>query len=170
MAERLYNATEIGTMLGIGRDWVSEHSRHGDAPPADYEWFRGKTAMPLWSGASLGHWRAYHASGESTPRTTARHVATFSDHNAVNQMGPVTVTWKLWWRNTHDGGASWWFSTPRGWWVSEDDGRTWKPSETMVRPSDYRYYSVNGCVRPKGAVAAVLREAGKLRRWIENSQ
>jgi hypothetical protein len=166
MAERLYGATEIGTILGLSRDWVLKHVRRGDGPPAEYEAMKGKQCQALWSAASLSHWRAYHASGESLPRTN--RYSNCSDHYAVNQMGPLAITWKLWWRNTHDGGTSWWFSTPQGWWFSEDDGVTWKPTESMVRPSAYHYYSVNGSVRPKGAVAGVLREAEKLRRWIEN--
>lgn len=167
MAVRLYSAGEVGHILGVTRNWVLEHVARGKTPPADFVAVRGKVDQPLWTAASVDQWRAYHAGDASIP--SHHRGASYSDHNAVNQVGPVTVTWKLWWRNTHDGGAMWWFSTPQGWYVSDDDGRTWDYADVMVRPGDYHYFSVNGSVIARGAVAAVLRSAAKLKGQLEGS-
>lgn len=174
---RLYTANEVGRLFGTTRYWVLEHMARDGSPPADFVIVRG-SEQPLWTSASVDHWRAYFASGESVPRHriaapgVRRPLAKsppYSDHNAVNQVGPVTVTWKLWWRATRDGGTMWWFSTPDGWYVSNDDGVTWDDADVMIRPQGYRYQCVNGSVKPKRYVADVLRSVDKLRQRLEGN-
>lgn len=162
--QRLYTANEVGKAIGMSRHWVLEHCERDGAVPPEFTVMRGDLTQPLWSEGSLDRWRAYCAGESSLPKHS--RYAGYSDHKAVNQVGPVTVTWKLWWRCLSDGGALWWFSTPKGWYASNDDGRTWSFTDTMIRPPGHRYYSVNADITPKGAVAAVLRSAEKLRRSI----
>lgn len=162
--KRLYGAKEVAAMLGTQLNWVLKHMRNG-GPPPDFCVQRGGKMAPLWSPVSIDRWRAYHASSASLPKV--ERYLTFSDHNAVNQVGGLMVTWKLWWRNTYDGGAMWWFSTPDGWYVSDDDGRTWDFADTMVRPGGYHYFSVNGNVNPNRAVAGILRTAHQLKQRLE---
>lgn len=164
--QRLYTSNEIAKVVGMSRYWVLDHCMRAGAPPPEYTIVRGDQTQPLWSRASLDRWRAYHAGDASKP--DHKNYSGYSDHNAVNRVGPTTVTWKLSWRNTYDGGAMWWFSTPKGWYVSNDDGATWDFADVMVRPTDYRYFSVTANAVSKGsAVAMVLRSATKLRRTIE---
>lgn len=171
---RLYTANEIGRLFSTTRYWVIEHMLRDGSPPPDFIIVRG-SEQPLWTAASVDHWRAYFASQESIPRhrTAAPGVRRplaksprYSDDNAVNQVGPVSVTWKLSWRATRDGGTMYWLSSPVGWWVSNDDGRTWDNADVMVRPQGYRYQFVNGSVRPPPHVAAVLRSADELRKRL----
>jgi hypothetical protein len=165
---RLYTVSEIAKELGISRKWV--HNRLSDkeskAPPAAFRVHTGgKDPMLLWTEQAVARWRAFYASVESIP-STGRFFE-YSDHQAVNMVrNQVMVTWKLWWKNTWDGKAQWWFSTPNGWWTSDDDGRTWSDTGLMVRPQDYRYYAVNGNAKPSTAVAAVLRSALELGKKI----
>lgn len=162
---RLYSAGEIGNILGVTRNWVLAHMIRPESPREEFTAIRGKTQQPLWTARGVDEWRAYHAGDGSIPR---HHKAgAYSDHNAVNQVGPVTVTWKLWWRCLPDGGVLWWFSTPDGWYASHDDGITWSRTDTMVRPSDYHYYSVNTNAMVNRATVAVLRSTEKLRLRIE---
>lgn len=165
--QRLYTANEIAKMLGVSRHWVLEHFAEREGPAPQFQAMRGKVGTYLWTVESLDAWRAYHAGGGSVP---SHRTNGYSDHNAVNQVGPVTVTWKLWWRPRGDGMVQWWFSTPQGWYCSDDDGRVWRHAETMVRPSDYRYISVNDIVRDmSSATSAVLRSAHMLRQKIERT-
>lgn len=176
VTERLYSITEIGRTLGVDRHSMHQYAERPGAPAADFEIYRGKVAQELWTEASFDHWRAFFASQLSVPRhSKARPEARrrpgtqpYSDHQAFNQVGPMVVTWKLWWRCTFDGGTMWWFSTPKGWWVSNDDGQTWDDADVMERPGDYHYFCVNGNVRPKPHVTNVLRSAEKLRQRLED--
>ena len=168
MTERLYTANEVATLFGMTRHWVLEHMSRDGAPEPEFEMMRGKVAQPLWTVAGLDRWRGYFAGGKSIPRH--RTGDAYSDHKAVNQVGPVTVTWKLWWRCTGDGGVLWWYSTPEGWYVSNNDGQSWDFTGTPIRPSDYRYYSVNTYDTVKGATSAVLRSADRLRQRLERTR
>lgn len=165
--ERLYTANEVASKLGMTRHWVLEHSTRVGAPRAEFTTMRGSRSQPLWTEFGVDRWRAYHAGDHSVPRH--RKADGYSDHKAVNQVGPVTVTWKLAWRPTFDGGVMWWFSTPRGWYVSNDDGQTWDFADTMIRPGDYRYQCVNVTMNLTGHIGSVLRSAEKLRRQLESS-
>lgn len=164
MTEYLHSASEVAKLIGVPRRWVIEHS-HGSGPPPDFTAHRGARPMMLWTDESVNRWRAYYMSETST--SGLRRFDSYSDHNAVNQVGSLTITWKLWWRNTHDGGAMWWFSTPKGWFVSNDDGRSWDFADVMVRPGDYRYISVNGSVNPSQHTLSIIRGVGHLRGLIE---
>jgi hypothetical protein len=164
--KRLYGVAEVAAALGVDRAWVRRHITRG-APQPDFEAAAGRKMMMLWTQASVDRWRAYHASELCLPIT--EHYASFSDHNAVNRVGRIEVTWKLWWRNTFDGGAMWWYSTPRGWYVSNNDGRTWEDADVMVKPGGYHYFAVNGNVTPQRHVANVLRSAAELRQRLENA-
>jgi predicted DNA-binding transcriptional regulator AlpA len=165
---RLYTVSEIAKELGISRKWI--HNRLSDkeskAPPAAFRVHTGgKDPMLLWTEQAVARWRAFYASTESIP-STGRFFE-YSDHQAVNMVrNQVMVTWKLWWRNTYDGKAEWWFSTPVGWFTSDDDGKKWVDTQLMVRPQDYRYFCVNGNAKPTSTVAAVLRSALQLRDRI----
>lgn len=165
--QRLYTANEIAKMLGMTRHWVLEHHSRTGAPQARFTAVRGSRMTLFWTADALDHWRAYYAGADSIPRV--QRTSGYSDHNAVNQVGNQTVTWKLSWRNTHDGGAMWWFSTPDGWYVSNDDGRTWDYADVMIRPGDYRYFHVTGNVNPARHVATVLRSATKLRQRLQSN-
>lgn len=166
--QRLYGPSEIATMLGLSRHAIVKQVEYTGSPDPEYVIMRGGAPTMLWSHAALDQWRAFLAGEGSIPRRD--RYSGYSDHVAVNQLGPMTVTWKLWWSCTFDGGTRWWFSTPSGWWTSDNDGRDWNPHEGgMLRPTDNRYYSVMGNVRPRGALVGVLREVEKLRRWIDSS-
>lgn len=165
---RLYTISEIATMLGVSRMWVQRHHSAATAPSPEFVMpsIRGKQMSLLWTEESLDRWRAYRASPSVNP---GNGWGNFSDHNAVNQIGSTRVTWKLWWRPTSAGTMLWWFSTPRGWYCSEDDGTTWQPAETHVRPSDFRYICVGSSGQITPSVASVLRSAEKLRCKIERT-
>lgn len=165
----LYSVNDIAKMLGVSRQWV--HRRAQDNPAAPQPPFKtaagGRNVMPLWLAVQLPQWRAFHASTTSVPNRD-RYVS-YSDHNAVNKVNNLTVTYKLWWRCTHDGGTMWWFSTPQGWWTSTDDGRTWQATGLQVRPADYHYYCVNSTGRPTTTMAAVLHSAAELRALSDDT-
>jgi hypothetical protein len=163
--QRLYTANEVSKVVGMTRHWVLEHCARTGAPTPEFTVMRGDLTQPLWTEGSLDRWRAYHAGDVSGP--DHGRYSGYSDHNAVNQVGPVTVTWKLSWRCMYDGGALWLFSTPRGWYISNDDGVTWDFADTMVRPTGYRYFSVNANVNPGSTISRILRSCEKLRRSIE---
>jgi hypothetical protein len=169
MPERLYTAKEVAEMTGVARKWVYNHAGRAGAPRPQFEArYGGKDPIQLWTEDGVKHWYAYIASSDSMPqKASSRRFDNYSDHRAVNMIRGSMSTWKLWWRCTHDGGTLWWFSTPVGWWTSEDDGRTWSNTELDIRPNDYRYYCVNGSVTPKGALLGVLESATKLRHRLE---
>lgn len=174
--ERLYTANEVGKLFGTTRYWVLEHMLRDGSPPPDYIIVRG-SEQPLWSAPSLDHWRVYFAGQDSIPRhhraepSTKRNrwarTPAYSDHRAVNQVGPVQVTWKLWWRSLPDNHRLWWFSTPDGWYASHDDGTTWSRTGVMIRPEGYRYIAVNVNVISDEDVVAALRSVEKLRQRLE---
>lgn len=168
MAERLYTAREVAVELGLTRPWVLKHAERMESPQPDYETMHGESRQLLWTKASLDSWRAYHASAESVPNQALGRG--YSDHRAVNKFGYHMVTWKLWWHPLGDGGTKWWYSTPLGWYTSEDDGKMWDPYGSMTRPKDYHYYSVVQGVGTSSALGAVLRNAEKLRLSIESGE
>jgi hypothetical protein len=166
---RLYSAVDIAKILGVSRAWVHNRLRKNGStapPPAFMAQIAGKNATLLWAENDLRRWSAYHASVESAPARGGKY-STYSDHRAVNYVRDVPVTWKLWWRCMPEGRVMWWFSTPAGWWTSENDGVSWVLTELDVRPTDFHYYSVNGNACPSGAVAAVLRTTTELRHRLE---
>lgn len=167
MAEpvRLFTAGEVGEVLGESRHWVRKQQLSSvNAPPPSFEMRRTEGVMvALWTEADLERWKAFHRGATWVPKPDG-----YSDHNAVNQVGNLEVTWKLWWRPLPDGEVMWWFSTPRGWFVSIDNGRSWSDTDTLTRPGDYRYYHVNGNVTMQpSATKAVLRSAEALRMRLE---
>lgn len=166
---RLYTTSDIAQLLGVRRSWVhNKIVKNADSAPMPE--FDVKTNGPapllLWTESGLRRWEAYYASLGSIPPRISRHSA-YSDHRAINRVGQLTVSWKLWWRCCFDGGTVWWFSTPQGWWVSENDGRDWRNAEAMIRPTDYRYHCVSSNAPPTPAIAAVLRSATRLRQRLE---
>lgn len=162
MTEQLYTAAGIAEMLGTHRHWVLKSK----GPEPDFQArFHGANPVMLWTERSVERWRAYHASPQSIPG--GGRYTSYSDHRAVNQMGPTTVTWKLWWRPTFDGGTQCWFSTPVGWYVSEDDGENWRHTGAMDRPSDFTYVAINGNGTPTSWITIVLHRASKIRQRLE---
>lgn len=164
--QRLYGTTEIAEILGVKRARLIKDARQIGPKPDFIFHYRGMNPIQLYTLNSLNQWRAFYASDASIRRKPS----TYSDHRAVNQLGGTVITWKLWWRNTHDGGAMWWFSTPQGWYVSNDDGRSWDFADVMIRPGDYRYHCVTGNVTPGLGTLVILRSAEKLRRRIEKGE
>lgn len=164
---RLYAISEVAKTLGVTTNWLNNRlSRDPAAPRADFiVHTRGVHPMQLWSQGSVNRWCAYHASVDSVNAANRRYIG-YSDHNAVNRVGNLVATYKLWWRPACDGGTMWWFSTPQGWWTSIDDGVTWECTGLDVRPSDYHYVCVNGLARPTAGVAAVLRSVIAIRQRI----
>lgn len=166
--QHLYTAAEVANFLGVKRAWI--HNRlldRRDAPVPEFSAVvAGRAPLLLWSADGVKRWQAFAASIDSVP-LAARRRGSYSDHKAVNRVGRLTSTWKLWWRCAANGGTLWWFSTPDGWYTSGNDGRTWDKTESMERPPDYHYYCVNGSVIPAPTTAAVLRSATELRRRIE---
>lgn len=158
----LYSAIDVAEQLGVSRTWIFSHmERPGSPPPAYRVQSKGSKISPLWTTRGVDNWRAYHARLLApADRATAE---VYSDHRAVNRVGNVTVTWKLWWQNLWDGRQCWWYSTPFGWYTSEDDGYSWEPSGAMLRPSDNRYYSVSG-IPP--ALRPIVRRSEELRRRL----
>lgn len=167
---RLYTAPDIATMLGVSRNWIHMQMPNGAPKPDFVAQVRGGKLWQLWTSQGVDRWRAFHASEMSIPNTT--RFISFSDHNTSNRLpggakGGHVITWKLWWQCSHDGGATWWFSTPQGWYVSNDDGETWTNTGLQVRPGEYRYYSIVGDAVPKPYVARILRSSERLRKIIE---
>ena len=169
--QRLYSANEIARELGERRSWVHAQMKKvgaGAPQPPFVAITHGASPTLLWPESSLEHWRAYHAS-RNTVKKIADKYSTYSDHRAVNRVGSLAITWKLWWRCGYDGGTMWWFSTPQGWYTSSDDGRTWEATGLMVRPSDYHYFSVNGNAKPSPAVSAILHTIAEIRMGMEKT-
>lgn len=168
---RLYTTFEIAQALGVSRSWIHTHLRPKySSPPPDFVAVArgGKNLNNLWTEASLVRWQAYHASTE--PQSGIKRYSGYSDHNAVNMVGSLTVTWKLWWQPAPNGDSPvWWLSTPEGWWTSTSDGRMWVPTGLMTRPVDNRYVSVTGNVKPGTVVAVVLASIARVREQIEGS-
>jgi hypothetical protein len=167
--ERLYTAKEIADELGERQSWVHAQMKKVDVGvprPSFIAKIHGNNLTLLWPATMMGHWRAYHASRNTVKRLADKY-STYSDHRAVNRVGSLAITWKLWWRTSYDGGTMWWFSTPQGWYTSTDDGQTWEATNLMVRPSDYRYFSVNGNAEPSPAVAAILHAVAGIRLGME---
>lgn len=163
---QLYSSGEIAALLGESRHWMIEHASRRGSPIPPYCRKHGTGMQYLWTTNGVLQWRAYHAGEDSLPSRVLTNG--YSDHNAVNRVANTVVTWKLWWQITGDGPV-WWFSTPGSWWTSVDDGRSWTDTESMVRPSGFRYCCVKGIVTPNGAMAAILRSAAGLRRRLEAS-
>lgn len=165
---KLYGTKQIAEILGASQRWVSAHAAAGRGPAIEFVVPAGRQTQMLWTHRGVAGWLAYHASTMSLPLNLSRF-PDYSDHKAVNTINLATVTWKLWWRPMYDGGTQWWFSTPRGWYASTDDGVTWTDMELMTRPYDYRYYCVTDNVNANhnSAPARVLRQALKLRRSLE---
>lgn len=163
----LYSMEQVAQSLGVTKAWISKQVGKSSAPPPDFQaQIKGGKIALLWTEVSMDRWRAFRASVDPiAPRV--RKYSSYSDHNAVNAIAGSTITWKLWSRPMCDGGTLWWFSTPRGWYASNNDGVTWDFTDTMIRPVGYRYSCVNGSVTPTTSVAAILRSAGKLRRELE---
>lgn len=169
MTERLYTVLDIARELGQTKMWV--HGRLVSSPNAPRPDFtanaRGGTPILLWKRDSLPRWHTYKAGNETVSGNG--HYAAYSDHRAVNKVGRISATWKLWWRNTHDGRMLWWFSTPVGWWISDDDGASWRNTGLFQRPGDYHYYRVNGNVTGEGmgVLSAAWRSTLPLKRELE---
>lgn len=165
--QQLFTVNEIAGIIGTSGRWMHHRLKtNPSAPRAEYTITSNRSGpILLWSQQGVMRWQAFHASCESTPPV---RFFSYSDHNAVNRVGGIDVTWKLWWRTVFDGGTQWWFSTPQGWWTSVDDGRSWQFTDMTVRPGDYRYQSVNANVMVRGAMAAVLRSAHALRQRLES--
>jgi hypothetical protein len=168
--KRLYTTQEIADTLGVKRSWVHVHlrmARDGVPLPDFIASTRGKHLGNLWTEQSLVRWQAYHAGTGASP---TRRYDGYSDHNAVNRIGPLTVTWKLWWQPAATGDSTtWWLSSPAGWWVSTDDGESWWCTELMIRPTDNRYISVNSCVKNGTVLANVLASIAGVREQVEGS-
>ena len=168
VTQRLFTVSEIASFLGVTNKWVhNELNRRGaNAPRPEFTaHIGGRSPILLWPEHDMVRWEAYYASLGSIPATVTAHSA-YSDHRAVNMLRKTTVTWKLWWRCSSDGPV-WWFSTPAGWWVSDDDGRGWRDAGCMIRPTEYHYFSVNGTAKPSPALSGIIRSATKLRRRLE---
>jgi hypothetical protein len=167
--QRLYTANEIGTMLGKTRHWVLHQFNSKDAPPPSYTTFRGtKRDAYLWTAEDLARWRDYHA-GIEWRRARTLSESEYSDHKAVNQVGSLTVTWKLWWRCLYDGIIEWWFSTPQGWVYRDDLDSGWREWHGgMMRPTEYHYFCVNRNDKLPSATKAILRSADELRQRMES--
>lgn len=161
MTEKLFTVNEVAKELGVTRPWIHSRIRNDDSPRADFTMAGRGCPQLLWTETSLNRWRTYKDSGERVSGNS--HYAAYSDHRAVNRVGRISASWKLWWRTTHDGNAVWWYSTPTGWWISDDDGRTWRNSGLWERPGDYRYCCVNDSVNADSASKAVQRNARKLK-------
>lgn len=170
MAETLYTVSHVARMLGETEKWVHYVRKNHGAPEPSYEAQISGGPVPacLWNDTELDQWRAFHASQAWVPsvKIRRRKVDPYSDHKAVNHVRSRAITWKLWWHNSFEGPV-WWFSTPQGWYNSNDDGRHWHLSGLDVRPEVFSYYAVNGTARPGGHVATILRSAANLRDMIE---
>ena len=158
---RLYTATDVAEILNVSRGWVFKHRNRSGAPAAEFEVpTRGgdDKSMLLWTEQAVQSWRAYCAA------TAGRKDAVYSCLNAVNNG----ITWKLGWQMLPGGSTRWWFSTPQGWFCSENDGRNWRNTGRMRLSSDYRYFWVNQMAASAfGSTSAILRSADGLRRRIE---
>lgn len=164
--ERLWGTTDIMDILKVQRTWLTSHQRRPGSPRPEYEVIdRNGRKTPLWSDRGVEQWRLYLENLKVDPKTGKS--TAYSDHNALNRIRFMSVTWKLWWSNVWDGGTKWWFSTPQGWYTSIDDGKTWVPTGEMVRPNDNRYYAVSANLQTAdGAVCKVLRSALALREAL----
>src|SRR6185295_9425955 len=101
--QRLYSANEIARELGERRSWVHAQMKKADAgapQPPFVAITHGASPTLLWPESSLEHWRAYHAS-RNTVKKIADKYSTYSDHRAVNRVGSLAITWKLWWRQMY---------------------------------------------------------------------
>lgn len=163
--ERIYSMSGVARALGVSFGAVRGRWERGNHPTPDFHQVTadGRTIC-LWNEAGLELWRALIPEPKPRPRSAGLRSrgleempATFSDHNAVNQVGRHTVTWRLWCQ-PYTGGARflWWFSTPEGWYTSTD-GRSWMSTGEMRRPAGiYRL--------PSGtAGSAAQRGADRLR-------
>lgn len=172
MTEQLYGTAEVATAIGASRTWVQDHSRKPAAPKADFEYVnQGGQRTLLWTERSIGLWARYFRLLRGKKRSGPRLVRTinFSDHWTVNTVGSATVTWKLWWRNLWDGRTQWWFSTPNGWYTSDNDGTTWEATGLTERPGDTSYYFVPSNSEASGLTAQILDSAARLRRSLIES-
>lgn len=167
MPETLYPAVHVARMLGETTKWVHRCRHEKGAPEPAYEaqLRGGPTPAILWTAAQLDQWLAFHASQSPNPRPNTRKNL-YSDHKAVNNTKGQLVTWKLWWHNGY-GGPVWWYSTPQGWYNSNDDGENWWLTGLDVRPDHFTYFAINGDARPGGHLARMLRSAAVLRESVE---
>lgn len=137
------------------------------APPAPFTAGYGNTRhQPLWRESDLQAWVDLAERMKATLTHQRQRPENYSDHQAVNVVAGMVVTWRLWYRP----GAgydmlTWWFSTPRGWYVS-NDARTWMSTDEMVRPTAYRYVPV---ASPSGMAITARATAMQLRKRIENA-
>lgn len=173
--EILMTAQQLSVALGVERKWILRQQA-GPQPEFAAQIVGGRGPAWLWRESSLDHWRAYLASQASVPRRAGRRKPEpqetghkgYSDHEAVNvTRADVVVTWKLWWHPLSHGGTRWYFSTPHGWFISDDDGHSWENTRVMTRPNDHHYYAISGTVSPRPALASILRSANRLRQRLE---
>lgn len=167
MTEQLHTASDIMRMFDVSRVWVGRQAkRHSSLRPQFVCTNKGGKLLQLWTDAGLARWRIYLSSISSDPEHTP---ACYSCLRAVNYLGVNRITWKLWWRNTNDGGTVWYFSTPAGWYTSADFGNCWEPKNTMMLDGSYHYFAVNvlSVQNNHSWVVNVLHTTDRLRRRIE---
>ena len=171
--KKLYGMRQIAETLSVTRNWVNRHMYLDPSLAAGFEGpnMGGKEPIThLWSEEGLNRWMRYVASNESLPKAGLIRNAKYSDHKAVNIIaGGHRLSWKLWWRCKPDGATQWWYSTPDGWYTSDDYGQEWVRTGKDVRDTDYHYYCVNtyDTVRQGSCVVSVLRSCHQLRKRLE---
>lgn len=133
---RIFGVAELCRELNLTRHRIYSLMSKG-APLPTYEAFtNSKRSQSFWTEAAVEQWRTFVADLERHPYSTRSHPVppadgAFSDHKAVNIIGDGhVVTWRLWFQPTT---TTWWFSTPYGWYVS-DDGASWRDTGRMMKP------------------------------------
>jgi hypothetical protein len=164
--QRLFTINDVAGIVGINYKTITRLLESDPSAPAAEFWMpRGSLgSMQLWSAAGVARWQEFHAKEKTAVPT---ELAGYSDHKALNKVGAVEVTWKLWFRSFSSDVTQWWFSTPEGWWTSIDDGESWQFTGLQLRPTHYRYSCVNGNVTASGVHSGVLKQTYLLRRRLE---
>ena len=165
MTDVLYSCEQIAKSIGMSKSFVRQHRKQRqELNEQFYTTHQGGNKTPLWTQQGKDSWADY------MEERNGQRPGSFDPLSAINVVNHEPVTWKLWWQALPSGGTRWWFSTPRGWYYSEDDnGRHWRDCNRMRLNSDFCYHMVDPATIDRGSiVAAVLRHAGVLRRAIES--
>lgn len=144
-------------------------------PAAVYNVSReGGRVQPYWDLKGVEAWReAFKMMDDESAQPVPRAMiqpSTFSDHKAVNVIGNIEVTWRLWWKpaSGSDDSVIWWFSTPFGWYQSANNGVNWVRTNQMIRPAGRYFPAAPGVTT--GSVAAARRGAYHLQKRLEKQR
>ena len=185
MSQRVYTTENVAKMTNAGVSSIRSLVLWKKAPKAAYQVVSNTGRIQyLWDQAGLEEWHRLITEREElragrVPRKRraasespfgVKQGKAFSDHNAVNQVGKVMITWRLWWQDDPQWPDStiWWFSTPEGWFTSKNDGRSWEKhgdgvtDDGMRRPSGPVYHAVNDPRKVRGPRNGIAAHNGAM--------